>query len=581
MSNVEALRSFFRFPRSCRISQGGTFAFIKFVHKQSFKNYYFKRLFFSLGLASTIGCIKGTIPFEKGNFGSTTDGSKLGRTCPAKVAAQLLSVTETHSQNRAFHTEKMSINTDPGGITAAAAATEFASGKELAVLADQSCLRASSQIDQASHLFRRLSRDKKLFLSEKSSRNKTFTVTLDKTFTRAELSYEAETDSCIMGVSGSEPMTITTVPFASAQQSGDPLLNSQKQHGALNSDSGWKIFFDSKTGIKQDIVIAVIDTGVDIQHEDLKTNLWTNPKEIPNNGIDDDQNGFVDDVHGYNFVENKGDPSPTGSFPGWDHGTHVAGLAAASLDNGTGGAGVMGEHVKIMALNVFGKAANVFPEALDAAIRYAADNGAHVINLSLGSLAKNDTDLAAIEYAIGKGVVILAAAGNSGGNSLFYPASFSQNLDGLLSVASIDAMTLEISSFSNYGPNFVQIAAPGSNGILSTLPQNNYGLKEGTSMASPITAGAAGLVYGMIWTRTGQKPKSGEIKNVLMSAAIKSSKLTGLITDGNQLDIGALAKYVDSHYPFKSPDVPVPPYPTSTSGSSPSNCLPTALQTRN
>ncbi len=240
--------------------------------------------------------------------------------------------------------------------------------------------------------------------------------------------------------------------------------------------------WDFTTG-RAEVVIAVLDTGVDAAHPDLAGGLWTNPGEIPDNGLDDDGNGFVDDVHGWDFADNDNDPADDHS-----HGTHVAGIAAARINNAVGIAGMAG-GAAIMPLDVFRGGIGAYADLIQAIV-YAADNGAHVINMSLGAPSYSRGEEAAVEYAWARDVVVVAAAGNNASNALFYPAAHAHVI-GVAATTAADARA----SFSNYGP-FVAVSAPGVS-IYSTLPGAHYGYLSGTSMASPHVAGLAALIRSL------------------------------------------------------------------------------------
>jgi subtilisin family serine protease len=231
---------------------------------------------------------------------------------------------------------------------------------------------------------------------------------------------------------------------------------------------------------RAEVVVAILDTGVYTGHVDLRDGIWTNPGEIPGNGIDDERNGFVDDVHGWDFADNENEV-----LDDYGHGTHVAGIAAARIDNGIGMAGVAG-RATIMPVDVFGGGIGTY-EDLIRAIVYATDNGARVINMSLGASSYSLGEEAAVEYAHSRGVVLVAAAGNSGREELHYPAAHPR----VIAVASTQADD-GLSIFSTRG-DFVDVAAPGT-GIYSTLSHGGYGGMSGTSMATPHVAGLAALI---------------------------------------------------------------------------------------
>lgn len=246
-----------------------------------------------------------------------------------------------------------------------------------------------------------------------------------------------------------------------------------------------------------DIVIAIVDGGTDWTHEDLINNIWTNPNEIPDNGIDDDHNGYIDDIHGWDFVgaitpQNqtyKPDNDPNPSDPNNSHGTHTAGLASATTDNNIGIAGT-GFNCKIMPIKVSADT-SIIGGILQGyeGILYAANMGADIISCSWGGPGYSPEEQDIINTAIAKGSLVVVASGNDGrslDNNSYYPANFSN----VLTVGSSLGGTL--SSFSNYG-FLTDVFAPGDN-VMSSIPRNNYVRESGTSMATPITAGVAALV---------------------------------------------------------------------------------------
>lgn len=240
------------------------------------------------------------------------------------------------------------------------------------------------------------------------------------------------------------------------------------------------------------VVIAIIDTGVDLGHPDLAPVLWTNPGEVAGNGLDDDGNGYADDVYGWDFVDGDGIPQDENG-----HGTHVAGIAGGATNNSVGIASI-GWGARIMPLRVL--AADGRGDTLDVmnAIYYAVDHGAQVINLSLGGYSNGCGYMAAaIAYAKGHHVSVVAAAGNDGNqpwfdpfnpSNWFYPAACTDVL-GVGATNSLDQRAY----FSNYGW-WVDVAAPGVN-ILSTYLYGWYGTMQGTSMATPFVSGLAALLY--------------------------------------------------------------------------------------
>jgi len=283
----------------------------------------------------------------------------------------------------------------------------------------------------------------------------------------------------------------TGVPSAADMTGGalpnDPALSRQWSLSTIHAPEAWQ----HGTG-SSDVVIAVVDSGIAVEHPDLADKLWVNAGEIAGNGYDDDGNGKVDDMHGWHFYHND---TGIGYEPAEDadiadehgHGTHVAGIAAAATNNGVGIAGVSW-GARLMTLKTLDHEGNGWYSDVAAAVIYAADNGGGIINLSLGGSQASDTLCAAVEYAHGRGSLVVAAAGNSGG-AVLYPAA----CPGALAVAATDSADQRVST-SNQGPE-VDIAAPGV-GIYSTWHgPDGYYTQSGTSMAAPHVSGVAALVW--------------------------------------------------------------------------------------
>ncbi len=261
--------------------------------------------------------------------------------------------------------------------------------------------------------------------------------------------------------------------------------------GTFDADVDAPEAWDTTTG-GSGVVVAIIDSGIDMAHEDLAGNLWVNPGEIPGNGLDDDSNGYIDDVNGWDFARNDNDPSDTETSCG-GHGSHTAGTVGAVGDNGIGVTGVNWD-VQLMPLKIFKTYFGIFCSASSAAIisaiDYSAMMGARVSNNSYGGGPFSQSEFDAIQASK---TLFVAAAGNDGSNNdsvPSYPSNYA--LDNVVSVAATDNNDL-IASFSNYGAVSVDLSAPGVN-ILSTLPGNNYDFYNGTSMASPHVAGVGALL---------------------------------------------------------------------------------------
>jgi len=291
-------------------------------------------------------------------------------------------------------------------------------------------------------------------------------------------------------------------------------LNNTGQTGGkpdadIDAPAAWNI----QTG--NPMVVGVIDSGVDYNHPDLAGNIWTNLGEIAGDGIDNDSNGYIDDVRGWDFAFNDNDPMDVDG-----HGTHVAGTIAATGNNSLGVIGVAWNKAKIMPLRFLDDSGSGATSNAILAIDYATAKRVKVTNNSWGGLLPipNKALEDAIKAAGEQGALFVAAAGNESRNTDLvpaYPASY--DLPNIISVAATDHND-KLSYFSNYGKNSVDLAAPGSE-IYSTLPGGNYGFLSGTSMASPHVAAAVALVWAKDPTLT-----PAQVKNRLL-------KTTDPITD--------------------------------------------------
>jgi len=346
------------------------------------------------------------------------------------------------------------------------------------------------------------------------------------------------------------------------QNSGkDPMIN--KQWGMINSgaDQVW----NQHKG-RPEMIVAVLDSGVDYTHEDLVPNLWRNKDEIPNNGIDDDRNGYIDDIIGWDFAKNDNKPYDLATDSSMDllrggnpgHGTHCAGNIAARGGNAIGISGVA-PNVKIMSLRFIGEEGAGTTAAAVAAIRYAVDNGAKILSNSWGGEGQDDAseeNLAlkeAIQYAESKGVLFIAAAGNGrkgkgydndSDKKPIYPASYT--LDNIITVAALDSSD-RLGKFSNFGARTVHIGAPGVK-VFSTMVADRYsdtvinlfGMKaywDGTSMATPHVAGAAALYWS-----ANPNASYKDVKNAILKSARRVSGLAGKVATEGKLDIKELMK---------------------------------------
>lgn len=321
----------------------------------------------------------------------------------------------------------------------------------------------------------------------------------------------------------------------------------------VKGNLAWDISFSSAN-----ITVAVIDTGIDLQHEDLVGNFWQNPAEIPVNGIDDDTNGFIDDIVGWDFVTapppivgpgEDGAPRDNNPDDVQGHGTHVSGIIAATINNNRGIAG-MAPRSRLMALRAGYKDDEgnglFFTSDIVDAIYYAVDNGAHVINMSFGGPATSNFLAEAIATANVAGVVLVAAAGNEASNldlRPVYPGSY----PGVITVSAINSSPPPtFTNFSNFG-SVVDISAPGTT-IASTTPNPPYGLQSGTSQSTPLVSAAAASLLSIAPTLTTQN-----IYDILTQTAVDA----GPVGKDDRFGYGVLNIYdalltLDSQFPTGS-----------------------------
>ncbi|MBI3468724.1 MAG: S8 family serine peptidase, partial [Planctomycetes bacterium] len=324
---------------------------------------------------------------------------------------------------------------------------------------------------------------------------------------------------------------VTTAQFPNDDRFSElwGLNNTGQTGGTFDADIDAPEAWDISTG-SAEIVVGVIDTGVDYTHPDLAGNIWTNPGEVPDNGLDDDSNGFIDDVHGYDFVGNDGDP-----MDGNSHGTHVSGTIAAMGNNGVGVVGV-NWSASIMALQFLD--AGGFGDTADAvrAVNYATMmRTTYGVNIRLTSNSWGGGGFSqalfdAIEASGFAGMLFVAAAGNDGLNndqSPHYPSNYA--LDNVIAVAATDHND-NLATFSNYGATSVDLAAPGV-AVYSTVPGGGYEAFSGTSMATPHVAGVMALAWSVSPTATKE-----QIRDAVLAGVDPVASVDGLTVTGGRLN---------------------------------------------
>lgn len=297
----------------------------------------------------------------------------------------------------------------------------------------------------------------------------------------------------------------------------------------INAQNAWDIFNGNSN-----ITVAIVDNAVMWTHADLAANVYTNPGEIPNNNIDDDGNGYIDDVNGWDAADLDGNAVPTNSL--MDHGTHCAGIAGASTDNGTGVASI-GWNIKIIPVKCQNDAGNVFsvPFGYEGII-YAAKANARVISCSWSGFGSALSEQLVIDYAWNRGCIVIVSAGNNNNNTPTYPGAYNR----AYCVAAVDNNDVKL-GISSYG-TWVNIAAPGFS-IMSTVPYTTaptYSPMSGTSQAAPVVAGLAALMLSQTPYMT-----QDDVLNCISNTAVNIYTLGGnaAYAVGSQLGAGRIEAY--------------------------------------
>ncbi len=304
----------------------------------------------------------------------------------------------------------------------------------------------------------------------------------------------------------------------------DPSYSSLYGMQKISAEAAWDYTIGDAS-----VIVGIIDTGFDFQHPDLVNNIWRNPNEIPGNGIDDDGNGYIDDIHGISAILDNGNPQDTGL-----HGTHVAGTIGAQGDNALGVAGV-NWRTSMVGCSFLGSAGGTLADGVQC-IDYMiglknAGNNIRVLNNSWGGGGFTQTLKDAISAANNADILFVAAAGNDSSDidaGGFYPAGY--DVPNVMAVASTDSQD-NLSGFSNFGDQLVHIAAPGSF-IVSTVPGGEYDTLSGTSMATPHVAGAAALLLSGNPNLT-----TAQLKDILMNTGDDIPALAGKTINGKRMNV--------------------------------------------
>ena len=329
------------------------------------------------------------------------------------------------------------------------------------------------------------------------------------------------------------------------------LNNSGQSGGVSNVDINAPEAWNTTTGSRS-VVVAVIDTGIDYRHPDLASNVWTNPREVAGDGIDNDGNGYVDDIHGYDFANNDGDPMDDNG-----HGTHVSGTIGAAGNNGSGVAGVNWQ-VSIMGLKFLSGSGSGSTSGAIAAINYATrmrrDFGINIVatNNSWGGGGFSTALRDAIEAGGQAGILFVAAAGNESNNNdatPSYPASYTSQ--SIIAVAAVDRSG-NLAGFSNYGTSSVDVAAPGVS-IVSTTPNGNYASYSGTSMATPHVTGTVALLAA-----ANPQATAAQIRTAILSTTTPLASLSGRVATGGMLNADAAVRMIATGVAPVPAPVPAP-----------------------
>ena len=367
----------------------------------------------------------------------------------------------------------------------------------------------------------------------------------------------------VAGIAGAQPQILFTQPnYVQHLRGGDGVVGAQhdvvRTEGATDPELAKQYHLDNTGqtgGLKnadvnaveawrqsrgKGVIVALADTNIDIEHPDLDSNIWTNAGEVAGNGVDDDKNGYVDDVHGWNFGKNNARPQDGGQ----SHGTHTAGIIAAAAGNGIAGSGVAPD-VTLMPLAILTGGATT-ANAIKA-FDYAVKNGANVISNSWGNNIYEPALAASVKSTVAAGVSVVVASGNENWDTGVH-GSYPDNYAGSLSVAASDAKDAK-ASYSNSGTVTVDVAAPGDK-VLSTLPKGKFGEMSGTSMAAPVVSGVLALVKARYPQLTMKQVEERVLRSVQRDGAAKV--WSTLVASGGRVDAEAALT------PLATPTAPAP-----------------------
>jgi len=502
-----------------------------------------------------------TIPFiynscQGGLLGAKGFSSTKSASCKVGLEHGELTKMEfnKHLPPAAFASSKVRLreDLDPADVQAKASGPLLvAAGKSLGIILNNSCLQDTSPELHNTVITRQAMLSTNLL---PSLDHQAYEWVLERDYTDDEIETQAAQEPCVVGISWNRTYKMQAV-------FNDTAMLYQTHLNSLRALPSYDLFYNAGGGMDltgPPVLLAVIDTGVDWEHPDLKANVW---QHVSGWGIDITTVGTA--LVDYNPFD----------ISGIGHGTHVAGLMAAVSNNGRGIIGTMPYRAKIMAIKIFKREANgeltTTSNFFYNAVKFAYLNGAHVINLSLGAVgpgaATDSLADTAVTEAVQNGSFVTTVIGNADGGAngqLVNGTTFSSIpgqyavKDGVIGVGSIDSNTGQKSYFSHYSTTFAEIAAPGAEqgttGVYSTLPTSlsSYGRLAGTSQAAPLVSAAAGLTIGLIRDAYGVAPTPKEVERLIKASAIKAPALTGFFKDGNKLDLTSLVQKINLDYPL-------------------------------
>lgn len=497
----------------------------------------------------------------KGGFLGMGSGFASKRSCKATMINGQVQKTiiDNSMPPEAFSLSKVQLradSSDPQVRSKTTGPTPVPAGSKLGVLISNECIK--TQASPPSEILKTLIGNSEPITGLD---RQTYEWVTERDFTDSEIEDMMNLEPCAIGVSWNREYKIQ------AANLNDPMLSEQTKYlNAIRALDAHDQFYNSGAGMDitgtmaNAVKIAVVDTGTDYTHPDLVNNMWSHQYGV---GIDITT---LNSPGGVNY--NPVDVSNIG------HGTHVSGLIAGQGNNSVGIAGVMPFRVKIMAVKIF--SLNTSGELTTTSqhfangVRFAYQNGAHVINLSLGSLtagaATDSLAQSAVMDAVTNKSVVIAVIGNADGTSpgaevngttlSSIPGQYSTTA-GVIGVGSFDAESGAKSSFSHYSTTYAEIGAPGAErpsvGIYSTKPLGggSYGRLAGTSQAAPLVSAAAGLTIGLIKEAyNGIIPDPSEVESLILSSAVKSSQLSPYFKNGNRLDLVNLVAAIQKKYPL-------------------------------